>query len=298
MKADSGRPVGKKNVYKKESQLSLVWKRFLKNKTAVVGLVVLICLILIALSADLIRDYNRDCIFQNPKERLQGPSSAHWFGTDMFGRDLFARVIFGARNSLSIGFSAITLALCIGSVIGSVAGYYGGRIDNVLMRAMDIVLAIPDLLLAIILVAVLGASAGNLVLALAIAEVPRTARVVRSTVMSLRDSEYVEAAIACGTRDKRIIFKHILPNAIGPIIVQSTLGLANAILNVAFLSFIGLGVPSPAPEWGTILSENRQYMRNSPYLMYFPGIAIIISVLSLNLIGDGLRDAVDPKLKN
>ena len=297
--ASSGSVTGRtRQKYKKKSQLRMVWQRFRKNKLAFIGLIVLLLLAAMAFSADLIANYEEDAIFQNAGSRLQPPSSEHWFGTDGFGRDLFARVIFGARTSLSIGFTAIVLALCCGVVIGSVAGYYGGWVDNLLMRAMDILLAIPNILMAIIIVAVLGASTTNLLLALAVSEVPRSARVVRSAVLSIRDAEYIEAAVAYGARDKRIILQHILPNAIGPIIVQSTLSLANIILNISFLSFIGLGVPSPTPEWGTILSENRQFMRNDPYLMYFPGLSIMIAVLSLNLIGDGLRDALDPKLKN
>ena len=284
--------------YKKKSQIVIVWQRFRKNKLAVLGMIVLLLIIGVALCADLICDYDQDAIFQNPGERLQLPSGAHLFGTDAYGRDMFARIIFGARISLSIGFASILLSLLLGSVIGSIAGYYGGWIDNVLMRLMDILLAIPNILMAIIIVAVLGAGTGNLLLALAIAEVPRSARVVRSAVLGIRDAEYIEAARAYGTRDKRILLKHIMPNAIGPIIVQSTLSLASTILNIAFLSFIGLGVPSPTPEWGTILSDNKQFMRYYPYLVAFPGVAIMITVLCLNLIGDGLRDALDPKLKN
>lgn len=289
-----------KNVkqVKKRSQLKVIWFRFRKNKLAMFGLLLFITMIIIALCSSFIVDYEADVITQNMKMRLQPPNKEHIFGTDQYGRDLFARVIWGTRISLFVGLVTVGIALTVGSLIGAVSGYYGGRIDNILMRIMDIFLAMPSIMLAIAIVAALGPGMINILIALSISRTPQFARIVRSSIMSIRELEYVEAARACGTKDRRIIFKHILPNAIGPIIVQTTLNLATTILGVAGLSFIGLGIQPPSPEWGSMLAESKEQMRYFPYLMYSPGVAIMLAVLSLNLIGDGLRDALDPRLKN
>lgn len=283
---------------KKRSQLAFIWFRFKKNKLAMIGLTMFICLVLVAVCADFISDYDADAISQNVKIRLQSPNKEHFFGTDQYGRDLFARVIFGARISLFVGIVTIAISLTVGGIIGSIAGYYGGKLDNFLMRIMDVFLAIPATIFAIAIVSALGPGLNNLLIALSISRVPQFARVVRAAIMPIKEQEFIEAARACGTKDKRIISKHIIPNAIGPIIVQGTITMASTILSVAALSFLGLGIQPPTPEWGSMLNDGKDQMRYYPYLVIIPGIAIIISVLSLNLIGDGLRDALDPRLKN
>ncbi len=286
-----------KKKYKKKSQIKEVWDRLKRNKTALLGLAIVIVLILIAVFAPLYYNYNEQVINQNVKERLQSPSSDHWFGTDPSGRDLFVRVMYGTNISLKIGFSAVALALIVGGVFGAFAGYYGGRIDNIIMRIMDVFLAIPGTLFAITIVAAIGSSIPNLIVALSISSIPRFSRIVRGSVMTVRDVEYIEAAKAIGANDRRIILQHVIPNALAPVMVQTTLNVATIILTVAGLSFIGLGVKSPMPEWGRLLSDSRNYLAQHPYLVIFPGLAIMITILSLNLLGDGLRDALDPRLK-
>ena len=283
---------------KKRSQVKSIWFRYKKNKLAMFGLFLMIVMIMIAVFADFFADYEKNVVTQNMDERLLYPSSEHLFGTDQYGRDLYARVIFGARISLFVGIATVCISVICGSVIGSVAGYYGGRIDNILMRIMDIFLAIPQTLMAISIVAALGSGMFNLLLAMSISAIPGFSRIVRSSIMSIKGQEFIEAAKACGTKDSRIIFKHIIPNAIGPMIVQATLDMATTILVIASLSFVGLGIQPPTPEWGSILSEGKEQMRYYPYLVIIPGIAIVLSVMALNLIGDGLRDALDPRLKN
>ncbi|MBQ7785956.1 MAG: ABC transporter permease [Clostridia bacterium] len=289
----------KKNAkMKKRSQLSLIWHRLRRNKLAMVGLFMLSAIILLAVCADWIADYNKVVVGMNMLERLQPPSAKHWFGTDGYGRDVFARIIHGSRLSLSLGIVSMSIAVAVGSLIGAISGYYGGKIDDVLMRLMDMLLAIPPMLMSISIVAALGRSMVNLMLALALAYMPVFARVIRSSILSVKGQEFVEAAKACGTSDARIIMRHIVPNAVGPIIVQATLAMGSAILTISSLSFMGMGIQPPQPEWGTMLYEGRDLIRTSPYLVVFPGIAIAVSVLSLNLLGDGLRDALDPRLKN
>ena len=283
---------------KKRSQIKAIWFRFRKNKLAVIGLSLLVFMVLVAIFADVIVNYEQNAVRQNIQQRLQGPSKNHPFGTDHLGRDLFARIIHGSRISIFLGLITIGISLAAGSVIGASAGYYGGRIDNILMRIMDVFLAIPAILLAISIVAALGPGLVNILIAMSVAQIPRFARIVRASIMSIMGQEFIEAAKACGTRDRRIIFKHIIPNAIGPIIVQATLSMATTILQISALSFVGLGIEPPTPEWGAMLSDGRIQMRNYPYLVMTPGFAIICAVLALNLIGDGLRDALDPKLKN
>ena len=285
-------------TYKKRSQVSAVWHRLKKNKLAMLGLFILCILIGLAVFADFIADYDTVVVGQDMSQRLLTPSLEHIFGTDQFGRDVFARIIHGGRLSLSLSIISMSVAVAIGACIGAVAGYYGGRVDDVLMRLMDILLAIPPMLMSISIVAALGQSMINLLIALAIAYIPVFARVIRSTILSIKGQEFVEAARACGTSNARIILRHIIPNAIGPIIVEATLTMGAAILVISSLSFMGLGIEPSAPEWGTMLYEGREVIRSSPYLVIFPGIAIALSVMSLNLLGDGLRDALDPRLKN
>lgn len=281
---------------KKKSQLIEVWKRLKKSKLAVFGFVILIILIFVAIFAKQIAPY--DYAKQDLQHTFEFPDAKHIFGTDNFGRDIFSRVIYGTRISLSVGFIAVGIAAVIGGILGAAAGYYGGVIDNVIMRFMDVLLAIPQILLAIAIVAALGSGMQNLMIAVGISSIPGYARIVRASVLSIKDQEFVEAAKAAGSSDARIIFHHIIPNSMAPIIVQATLGVAIAILTAAGLSFIGLGIQPPTPEWGSMLSGGRQYIRDYWYMTLFPGLAIVITIFSLNVLGDGLRDALDPKLKS
>ena len=286
-----------KQTNKKRSQGREVWRMLKKNKMALVGLGILVILVLLALFADVIADYDTVVIKQNLANRLKGPSAEHWLGTDEFGRDIFARLVHGARVSLKVGIIAVGISIILGGILGALAGFYGGRIDNIIMRIMDVFLAVPSILLAIAIVSALGPSIINLMVAISISSVPRYARIVRASVLSIRDQEFVEAARAIGANNARIIFRHIIPNSLAPVIVQGTLGVASAILSTAGLSFIGLGIQPPAPEWGSMLSGGRQYLRYAWWVTTFPGVAIMITILSLNLLGDGLRDALDPRLK-
>lgn len=283
--------------YKKKSQTVEIFRRLARNKTAILGLVVVIFLLLMGIFADVLHDYDTQVIKQDIMQRLQAPSSEHWFGTDEMGRDIFARVCYGAKYSLLISFVAAIISLAIGLVCGAIAGYYGGWADMVIMRFMDVLLAIPGTLLAIAIVASLGSSISNLIIALSVSGIPGFSRIVRSSVLTVKDSEYVEAARAIGATDNTIIFKHVLPNGMAPLIVQSTLRIATVILTTAGLSFLGLGVPAPHPEWGAMLSNARSYIRDYSYMCLFPGLAIMATILCLNLLGDGLRDALDPRLK-
>lgn len=286
-----------KEKYKKQSQIKEIWFRLKKNKTAVLGLFIMLTLIVLSIASGFIYDYDNDIINQNISERLQSPSLEHPFGTDELGRDILARIIYGSRTSLSIGFTSVIISLAVGGLLGAISGFYGGYIDNIIMRLMDIFLAIPGTLFAITIVAALGTSTLNLMIALSISGIPRFARIVRSSVMTVRDVEFVEAARAIGANNFRIITQHIIPNSLAPVIVQTTLQVATIILTIAGLSFLGLGVSAPQPEWGAMLSSARAYMRDNSYMTLFPGLAIMITILSLNLLGDGLRDALDPRLK-
>ncbi len=283
---------------KKRSQWAEVWRSLKKNNMAMTGLIIILIMIIVAIFANQIADYETVVIKQNLASRLQPPSLKHILGTDEFGRDIFARLIHGARVSLQVGVLAVGVSIIVGGSLGAVAGYYGGKLDNVIMRIMDIFLAVPSILLAIAIVSALGPNLVNLMISISISSVPSYARIVRASVLSIRDQEFIEAAKAIGASDRRIIFRHIIPNSLAPVIVQGTLGVAGAILATAGLSFIGLGIQPPAPEWGSMLSGGRQYLRYAWWVTTFPGIAIMITILSLNLLGDGLRDALDPRLKN
>lgn len=270
-------------------------RRFTENKTAVLGLILLFLFIFAAIFAPLITPYSPT--ERDYRERLKAPSAKHLLGTDYLGRDIFSRIIYGARISLQVGLISVGVALAAGVALGAVAGYFGGFIDLIVMRAIDIMLAFPSILLAIAIMAILGPSLANAMLAIGIVSIPTYARIVRSSVLSVKNDEFIEAATALGMSNARIIFRHILPNCLAPIIVQATLGVATAILDAAGLSFLGLGAQPPTPEWGAILSECRPYLRNAPWTVAFPGLAIVVVVLALNLVGDGLRDALDPRLK-
>ena len=281
---------------KSRSQVVTILKALSRNRMAVLGLVILIILLITGIFAHVIAPY--DFAKPNLADAFQHPSPSHIFGTDEFGRDIFSRVVYGARMSLLVGFVSVGIAVIIGGVLGAIAGYYGRRVDNLIMRFMDVLLAVPQTLLAIAIVAALGTGLMNLMIAVGISSVPTYARIVRASVLTIREEEYIEAARASGTSNTKIIIKHILPNCVAPVIVQVTLGIAGAILTAAGMSFIGLGIQPPNPEWGNMLSSGRDYIRGYAYMTMFPGLAIVITVLSLNLLGDGLRDALDPKLRN
>lgn len=275
-----------------------VIRRFKKNKLAMIGLVIITIMILMAVFADVIADYDEGAIRQHSDQRLLSPSKEHPFGTDTYGRDQLARVVHGARVSLSLGVFTTVISLGIGGLLGAMCGYYSGLFDEIVMRLMDILLSIPTLLMAIAIVSALGPTVMNLLIAITISQIPVFTRVVRSSVLSVAGEDYIEAAKIGGARDLHIILHDVLPNAIGPIIVQGTMAIASMILLAAGMSFIGLGVQPPQPEWGNMLNQARENMMTHPYLVTIPGICIAISAFSINLVGDGLRDALDPKLKN
>ena len=228
--------------------------------------------------------------------KLKPPSAEHWFGTDNFGRDIFTRIIHGMALTLKVGFLSVAMGGSVGVVLGIVSGYYGGKIDTIIMRVMDVLLAFPGILLALAIVSVLGGSLTNVIIAVGLFSVPAFARIVRGSTLSVRKLEYIDAVKALGATDFRIIFKHILPNVMSPIIVQATLRIATAVLTASGLSFLGLGAQPPAPEWGAMLNDGRTYMSNAPHLILFPGMMIVLVVLAFNIFGDGLRDALDPKM--
>lgn len=281
---------------KKNGQLRDIWRRLKRNRLAMVGLVILILIVLVAIFADVIAPYPYD--LQNYSDVKQWPSSKYIFGTDNFGRDIFSRVIYGTRVSLQIGFISLSVGALVGSIFGAIAGYFGGWVDTVIMRFTDILMSIPKIVLAIAIASTLGPGLVNAMIAVAISSIPNFARVVRASTLTVKDQEYIEAAIAIGAGNSRVIFRHIFPNILAPIIVQATLGVGISIILAASLSFLGLGVEPPTPEWGAMLSAARTYIRDEWYMVLFPGLAIMITVLALNLLGDGLRDALDPKLKN
>lgn len=281
---------------KKESMFFMTWKRLAKNKLAVAGLIVLIITALLAVFAPIAAPYGYE--EQDLFNTLAGPSREHWLGTDNLGRDMLSRLIYGGRNSLTLGLISVALAAALGVILGAVSGYYGGKVDMVIMRLLDVLQAVPAILLAIAISATLGPGYMNCILALTISQIPGFTRMTRASCLNVQGMEYVEVARSINARERRIIFKHVLPNAISPIIVQATMSVATAILTSASLSFIGLGVQPPQAEWGAMLSAGRSYIRSNPHVIIYPGITIMIVVLSLNLLGDGLRDALDPRLKN
>jgi len=284
-------------VFKKQSQVKEIWRRFRKSKGAVAGLVMFAIIILLLLFADVIAPYAK-ATHQDLVNRLQGPSMSHIPGTDAFGRDLFARIVHGGRTSLMVALLATLSSCVLGSALGAIAGYFGGKVDSLIMRSLDIFMSIPDILFTMAVVFALGAGFINLLLALTLAYFTNYVRLVRSQVLNLAELDYVEAARAGGSGSARIIATHILPNAMGVIIVNTTLNVAKIILYESTLSFLGLGMPPPAPEWGLLLADAREFMRDAPYLMFFPALAIVLCACSVNLIGDGLRDAMDPHLKS
>jgi len=281
---------------KSRSLMSDAWTRLLGSWNGRVGLVMITVTILIGLLAPVVWPYD-PTTDSNLAESRMSPSLQHPFGTDRLGRDMLRRIVHGTRVSLLIGFVVVFASGVVGILLGLFAGYFGGPLDSVLMRGMDILLAFPAILLAISIVAVRGASLANTVLAVAIVSIPGYARVVRSIVLSVRERDYVDAARSIGVPNSRIMIVHILPNSLSPIIVQMTLGVGGAILFAAALGFLGLGVQPPTPEWGAMISDAIPFLRQSPYLVFFPGMAIMLTVLGFNLLGDGLRDALDPQLR-
>jgi len=280
---------------KKNSQWRDVWRRLRKNRMAMFGLCVLILLVFLAIFADVVAPYGYDD--QNYSQMLELPSWQHIMGTDNYGRDIFSRIVYGTRISLLIGFISLAISTVVGSILGACAGYFGGASDTIIMRGSDILMAIPRTVLAIAIATTLGPGLVNAMIAVAIGTIPSFTRVVRASTLTVKDQEYVEAARAIGASNFHIIKKYVFPNVLAPIIVQATLGVGTAILLAASLSFLGIGISPPTPEWGSMLSAARSYMRDYWHMVLFPGLAIMITVLALNLFGDGLRDALDPKLK-
>lgn len=272
------------------------WRAFRKNKIAMAGLIMILFFVLIALLAPVIAPY--DYKAQELADRLKPPSSEHWFGTDDLGRDLFTRVLYGARISLWVGTFSVVGSIILGTLLGILAGFYGKWVDMIISRMFDILLAFPSILLAIAIVAILGPSLQNALLAIAIVNIPTYGRLVRAKVLGLKNEEYITAARSIGMKDSGILLRHILPNSLTPIIVQGTLGIATAIIEAAALGFLGLGAQPPAPEWGKMLSDSRQFIATAPWTVVFPGVSIMLTVLAFNLMGDGLRDALDPRMKN
>lgn len=282
---------------KKLSRSAEIWRRYRKSPTAMIGLVIIAIIIFFAVFADFIVPYDYG-IKQVISDRLQGPSLKHLFGADDLGRDLFARVVHGSRSSLALGILTTAVATLIGGFLGGICAYYGNRVDNIIMRLLDVITSIPSTLLSLSIVAALGPGIRNLVIAITVSRVPTFARVIRSAVLNIVNQEYIEAAKAGGTRNLRIMLRHVYPNAMSPIIVQCTMSISQLILQAAGLSFLGMGMQPPSPEWGALLNSARDFMRTAPHLMLFPGIAIVLAALAFNLVGDGLRDAFDPRLKS
>ena len=282
---------------KRKSQAQLIWIRFSKNKLALVGLVVLLIMMAMALSAPLWLDYSQ-VYTQSIRDAFQTPNATHLFGTDQYGRDLFARIVYGGQISLFAGLVTIGIAFVLGLIFGGCAGFFGGKVDMIIMRFTDVLMSVPGILLSMTIVAALGQGLLKMLVALSVSQIPRQARTVRSAVLTLQGQEFVEAARSYGSSSARILFRHIVPNVLGPLIVGVTMGLGGTILQIASLGFLGIGIAPPTPEWGTIISENQENIMYYPHLGIIPGVCIMIAVLCLNFVGDGLRDALDPKQKN
>lgn len=272
------------------------WERLKKQRIALAGLGIILFFIILGMLAPVITSEPWDG--QNLAEKLQPPSATHWFGTDDLGRDIFTRVLYGARISLWVGFFSVIGSIIVGTALGLVAGYFGRWVDTIISRIFDIMLAFPSILLAIAIVTILGPGLFNALIAIAIINIPTYGRLVRSRVLSIKEEEYITAARVLGMKDSRIIFFHVLPNSLAPIIVQGTLGVATAVLEAAALGFLGLGAQAPQPEWGKMIADARQYITTAYWTVLFPGLSIMLTVLGFNLFGDGVRDALDPKMKH
>ena len=289
--------VSAQKKYKKRTPMGEVWHRLRKNKGAMIGGAFVLLLIFLALFCDVIYDYDTDIVMQHMDQRFIHPCWEHPFGTDNLGRDLFARIVYGTRSSLPVGVVAVLVALCLGLPLGSIAGFFGGKVDDVIMRIMDIFAAVPGILMAIAMVAVLGTGTTGLMISIGVTAVPAFSRITRAAVLSVRNQEFVEAARAIGCNNLDIIFKHVIPNCLSPIVVQVSLRIGNSIITASSMSYLGLGVTPPMPEWGNLLSAGRNYIKDHSYLTMFPGLVIMLTVIAFNMLGDGLRDAMDPKLK-
>jgi len=272
------------------------WRRMRYSVTARIGMMIVSIIVLTALLAPVFDPYD-PTIDSDLKNARQSPSAEHIFGTDRLGRDIFRRIVHGASISVSVGLAAVCTSGIIGTTLGLISGYFGGAVDMIIMRCMDILMAFPSMLLAIAIVAVRGTGIFNTVIAVSIVGIAGYSRLVRSMVLSVREREYVEAARMIGTYNRNIIIRHILPNSISPIIVSATMGIGGAILTTAALGFLGLGAQPPAPEWGTMVSDGVAFLQTSPHMVFFPGMAIMMTVLGFNLLGDGLRDALDPQMQ-
>lgn len=280
---------------KKQSELRRVLHQMRKNKLAMLGLIIFLAELLLVALAPLISPY--DYAAMDIMAIQQGPSSSHLLGTDELGRDILSRILYGGRYSITMGLLSVLISTSVGMTIGAIAGYFGGWVDNIIMRLLDIIQSLPAMLLTIVISAALGSGYFNTILALSVNGLPAAARMLRANMMKERDNEYIEAAVSINCSKFRIITSHLVPNSLSANIVQATMGVANMIVMAASLSFIGLGVQPPTPEWGAMLSGARQFIRQCPHMVIAPGMAIAITILALNLMGDGLRDALDPKLK-
>ena len=283
-------------VFRKESRWKEVWRRLKKDRLAMFGLAVISTMIILALLADFIVSYEA-ALKMNLRLKLAPPSAVHWFGCDGYGRDLFARCLHGARVSLTVGFATSIATLIVGSLLGAMVGYIGGKLDDIVMRALDIFSAIPSTLFAMAVVAAMGSGIVNICIAISLTNIPGFVRIVRSSVLNIAEQEYIEASRAGGTSTLRILLKHVLPNSVGTLIVQTTANVASMILTSATLSFLGLGINPPQPEWGALVSEGKEFLRTAPHLILFPGVMICVASFSMSVLGDGLRDALDPRLR-
>ena len=286
-----------KRKYKKHSLWGDVWKRLRKNTTAVVGMSVFLLILLVSLASPIIYSYDKDIIAVDIANQLQGPSKEHLLGVDELGRDILARILWGGRTTILLSFGSLIFAFIIGTIIGTAAAYYGRAVDNILMRLIDIVMSIPSVLLMITLATLIKTSMVSLIFVVGIGLIPGMARTIRGQVLNIVESEYIEAVRIQGASDLKIIVYHILPNAISPVITTIILEIAFAVMVISTLSFLGLGIQPPDPEWGTMLADGRQYIRQAPHITTFPGIALVITMMSLTLVGDGMRDALDPRMK-
>ena len=284
--------------FKRKSQLEMIWIRYKKNKLALFGLAVFLFIVIVSVSTPLFIDYRTQVIKQNIMDKFQTSSAAHLLGTDQFGRDILCRLLWGARYSILCGLGVMVLSLSVGAILGASAGYFGGIVDNVISRIMDVFMCVPPILLSLAVVAALGTNLRNLIIAITVSCIPGNVRLIRSVVLTTAEQDYVEAAKSYGTSNARIIFRYVLPNAMGPIIVNTTMSISDMMLSAAGLSFIGMGIQPPSPEWGALLSNAQTYLFSAPYMLLFPGMFILLSSLAFNLVGDGLTDALDPKLKD
>ncbi|MGI6720595.1 MAG: ABC transporter permease [Anaerovoracaceae bacterium] len=290
------REKSKSKKHVKQSPTRQMFARLRKNKSSMISLYFIIFLVLFMIIGTFIID--ESLVYEQTMDRKLPPSAEHWFGTDIYGRDIFARVVYGARISVSIGLITEIIATLVGGVLGSIGAYRGGLVDEVIMRLTDMLLAIPSILLAMVVVTAMGANATSLIIAISISIIPVHVRLVRSSVLGIADRDFVEAAKSVGMSDFKIVATQIIPNSLAPVIVLFTQGIATGMLNAAGLSYLGLGVQPPNPEWGALISGAREFLRTNPYMSIIPGIVVVVTALSFNLVGDGLRDALDPRLKD